>query len=208
MNECQGCHKLPETGYAHTWVQVVGCSVRLCNECRKTLVAKMLGLIGTTDSDPQPTIYNLVGQYANVVGKFGPDSPEVQKFRAAHADNKELMDYTESLDRMKRGFQKQTKAQPPEVAPDESEGWEITAVSRGDVERYEISTADDPGDIRHYSSDFGEMIGKAGSARSDCLKLEMNDIIAGIQARKPAKPAAPATADSLGDTTLHLDKLN
>ena len=50
----------------------------------------------------EKTICQLVGKYSNAVGRFGPDSEQVRQFRVAHADNAELMEYADALDRIKR----------------------------------------------------------------------------------------------------------
>lgn len=50
----------------------------------------------------EKTIYQLVGEYSNAVGRFGPASEQVRQFRVAHADNAELMEYADALDRIKR----------------------------------------------------------------------------------------------------------
>lgn len=50
----------------------------------------------------QKTISQLVGEYSNAVGRFGPDSEQVRQFRAAHASNTEILEYADALDRIKR----------------------------------------------------------------------------------------------------------
>jgi hypothetical protein len=44
----------------------------------------------------------LVAEYSNAVGRHGPDSAEARAFRQGHADDKELLDYCDALDRIKR----------------------------------------------------------------------------------------------------------
>lgn len=48
------------------------------------------------------TIFQLVGQYANAVGKYGPDSEQTKKIRENNKDNKEFLNYADALDRIKR----------------------------------------------------------------------------------------------------------
>jgi hypothetical protein len=51
------------------------------------------------------TLPQLVGEYANTVGKHGVDSEQARRFRKLHETNKELLDYCDSLDRIKRHLQ-------------------------------------------------------------------------------------------------------
>lgn len=48
------------------------------------------------------TIQQIVIEYCNAVGRYGPDSEKVRRIRAAHADNLEFLDYADALDRIKR----------------------------------------------------------------------------------------------------------
>lgn len=67
------------------------------------------------------TIYQLVGEYANAVGRHGPDSDQVRRFRTRHASNAELMEYADSLDRIKRhlgGSGMTKKGKPHGIPPD------------------------------------------------------------------------------------------
>lgn len=48
------------------------------------------------------TILQLVGQYSDALGRFGPDSLEVRRLREANADNREFLEYADALDRVKR----------------------------------------------------------------------------------------------------------
>lgn len=48
------------------------------------------------------TIAQLVAEYSNAVGRYGPSSPEVLRIREAYADNAEFLDYADALDRIKR----------------------------------------------------------------------------------------------------------
>jgi dUTPase len=48
------------------------------------------------------TIYQLIGEYSNAVGRYGPDSDQVRQIRAIHVDNKEFLEYADALDRIKR----------------------------------------------------------------------------------------------------------
>lgn len=58
-----------------------------------------------TNPKPKPkTIFQLVGEYANAVGRYGPESEQVRQFRVDHADDSLLMDYADALDRLKRRF--------------------------------------------------------------------------------------------------------
>ena len=50
----------------------------------------------------QKTIFQLVAEYSDAVGRFGPDSPEVWQIRSLHADNAEFLGYADALDRIKR----------------------------------------------------------------------------------------------------------
>jgi hypothetical protein len=48
--------------------------------------------------------HKIVAEYANLVGRFGPDSEEVKDLRALHAADREFLDYADALDRMKRAL--------------------------------------------------------------------------------------------------------
>lgn len=48
------------------------------------------------------TIAQLVAEYSNAVGRYGPDSEQARRVRAAHADNEEFLQYAAALDRVKR----------------------------------------------------------------------------------------------------------
>lgn len=50
----------------------------------------------------QKTIVQLVAEYSNAVGRYGPDSNQVRQIRDAHAENKEFLGYADALDRVKR----------------------------------------------------------------------------------------------------------
>lgn len=50
----------------------------------------------------EKTFVQLVAEYANAVGKFGPESEQVLRLRAIHAHDLEFLDYANSLDRIKR----------------------------------------------------------------------------------------------------------
>lgn len=50
----------------------------------------------------EKTIVQLVAAYSNVVGRYGPDSEQVRRIRADHADNGEFLEYADALDRIKR----------------------------------------------------------------------------------------------------------
>lgn len=50
----------------------------------------------------EKTIVQLVVTYSNAVGRYGPDSDQVRRIRAEHADNQEFLDYADALDRIKR----------------------------------------------------------------------------------------------------------
>lgn len=52
--------------------------------------------------DENNAIFKLVGEYSDALGRFGPDSAEVQRLREAHADNQEFLEYANALDRVKR----------------------------------------------------------------------------------------------------------
>jgi hypothetical protein len=67
------------------------------------------------------TIFQLVGEYANAVGRHGPDSDEVRRFRADHADNEELLAYADALDRIKRHFSGESNSLAPHDMPDDNE---------------------------------------------------------------------------------------
>ena len=65
----------------------------------------------------EKTIVQLVAEYSNAVGRYGPDSEQVRRIRAAHADNAEFLQYADALDRVKRhlggsGMDKQVKKTP------------------------------------------------------------------------------------------------
>lgn len=50
----------------------------------------------------QKTIVQLIAEYANAVGRYGPDTDPVRQLRAEHADNAEFLEYADALDRIKR----------------------------------------------------------------------------------------------------------
>ncbi len=47
-------------------------------------------------------MWKLVAEYCDVVGKFGPDSPEANKAREDNAANDEFIRYADALDQLKR----------------------------------------------------------------------------------------------------------
>ena len=48
------------------------------------------------------TIFQLVGEYANALGKYGPGSRETRMIREFNADNEEFLGYADGLDSVKR----------------------------------------------------------------------------------------------------------
>jgi hypothetical protein len=65
----------------------------------------------------QETIFQLVAKYSNAVGRYGPDSDQVRRIRAAHPKNAEFLEYADALDRIKRhlggsGMEKQSRRPP------------------------------------------------------------------------------------------------
>jgi hypothetical protein len=44
----------------------------------------------------------IIAQYANIVGRHGPDSDEAREFRDCHLSDEEFRDYADALDRIKR----------------------------------------------------------------------------------------------------------
>ena len=57
------------------------------------------------------TIYQLVGEYANALGLYGPDSPEARQLKEANAGNQEFLEYADALDRVKRHLKGNDKAE-------------------------------------------------------------------------------------------------
>jgi uncharacterized protein (DUF4213/DUF364 family) len=47
-------------------------------------------------------IDTLVEQYANAVGRYGPDSPQALSIRQENAENEEFLKFADSMDRIKR----------------------------------------------------------------------------------------------------------
>jgi hypothetical protein len=57
-----------------------------------------------TAKDYSRDLAQLVGRYANAVGRYGPDSHEAHQIRTTHADNVAFLDYADALDRVKRAL--------------------------------------------------------------------------------------------------------
>jgi hypothetical protein len=57
-----------------------------------------------SEVEQEKVTVQLVAEYANVVGRYGPDSDQVREFRKDHAANTELMEYADALDRIKRNL--------------------------------------------------------------------------------------------------------
>jgi regulator of replication initiation timing len=62
------------------------------------------------------TMSQLVGEYSNTINRHGPDSEQAKQFREDHADNKELIDYADALDRIKLHFEGKRGTARDEVA--------------------------------------------------------------------------------------------
>jgi hypothetical protein len=55
------------------------------------------------EADPEiPSIFKRVGEYANAVGRYGPDSLQAHAVRRKYSFDREFIDYADGLDRVKQ----------------------------------------------------------------------------------------------------------
>lgn len=107
----------------------------------------------------------LVEEYANVVGRFGPDSPQALKIRTENATNAEFLKFAQSIDRLKRAVEGRVedvkrRSTDEDVSPEAPMGRETRCPTCGSMVNPALLTKKDaeraPQPAQTYGFPFGQ----------------------------------------------------